>query len=267
MAESTWGPPASIPLHIPARTKSIVVSTAAFVIPIIVSCIDMTMVMMHLHNATMEAVAAKFAHRKKTRREGFCNNVSSSTIAIPGHEEEEDTLQHPHEKQMLDLLACHLRVMDAKWYVKPRSTCWFEEYLFNIYTPDMFFDILRMRRETFDKLVRDLCPFIQGQQTHWRQPITVEKKVVVTMFKLMHGASIPLVADKAAIGKSTVHGILRQVCTAISNNFGHHISWPAGRRLAMSPPHSTPNKVCPTALALLMAYTSIFRLHPIARSG
>lgn len=87
--------------------------------------------------------------------------------------------------------------------------------MFNIYTPEMFYDILRMRRRTFDRLVCNLRPFIQGQQIHWRQPIGVEKKVVVTLFKLMHGVSIPLVADKAAIGKSTVHEILRQVCSAI----------------------------------------------------
>ena len=96
----------------------------------------------------------------------------------------------------------------------------------------MFYDILRMRRSTFDRLVQNLRPFIQGQNTHWRQPIGVDKKVVVTLFKLMHGSSIPLVADKAALGKSTVHDILRQVCSAISANFGHLIAWPSGRRLA-----------------------------------
>jgi hypothetical protein len=58
----------------------------------------------------------------------------------------------------------------------------------------------------------------------------VEKKVVVAMFKLMHGVCIPLVADKAAIGKSTVHEILRQVCSAISIHFAHLIAWPTGMR-------------------------------------
>ena len=96
----------------------------------------------------------------------------------------------------------------------------------------MFYDILRMRRRTFDRLVNDLRPHIQGQQTRWRQPIGVEKNVVVTHFKLMHGVSIPLVADKAALGKSTVGEILRQVCSAISNHFGHLIAWPVGWRLA-----------------------------------
>ena len=55
--------------------------------------------------------------------------------------------------------------------------------------------------------------------------------MVVTLFKLMHGVSVPLVADKAALGKSTVHRILRQVCSAISNHFGHLIAWPVGRRV------------------------------------
>jgi hypothetical protein len=29
----------------------------------------------------------------------------------------------------------------------------------------MFYDILRMRRRTFDRLVNDLRPYIQGQHT------------------------------------------------------------------------------------------------------
>ena len=48
----------------------------------------------------------------------------------------------------------------------------------------------------------------------------------------MHGVSIPLVADKAALGKLTVGEILRQVCGAICINFGHLIAWPVGRRLS-----------------------------------
>ena len=79
-----------------------------------------------------------------------------STLAR--REFEEDALEHPHAKQVIDLLAWHIGLEDARWYVKLRSTCWFEEYLFNIYTPDMFYDILRMRRKTFDRLVNDLRP-------------------------------------------------------------------------------------------------------------
>ena len=171
--------------------------------------------------------------RKKRKRAIGDNGLDKSNPKSAGDVCDDDALEFPHEKQIYDLVVWHINVLDTKWYIKPRSTCWFEEYLFNIYTPDMFYDILRMRRRTFDRIVHDLRPFIQGQYTHWREHVGVEKNVVVALFKLMHGVSIPLVADKAAIGKSTVHGILRQVCSAISTNFGHLIVWPTGRRLAM----------------------------------
>ena len=197
----------------------------------IMTSINICLLMIVMYITTTESSEAHFAHRKKLRRRGEGDVLMSTHHATELHEDEEEPLQHPHLKQMLDLLAWHVGAMDGRWYVKPRSTCWFEEYLFNIYTPDMFYDILRMRRRTFDRLVQDLRPHIQGQHTHWRQPIGVEKKVVVTMFKLMHGVCIPLVADKAALGKSTMHDILRQLCSAISIHFGHLIAWPAGRRL------------------------------------
>lgn len=172
--------------------------------------------MLTTYITSSEACEAHIALRKKRKRRDAEDGSITPYAAAARLEAEEDGLEHPFVKQFTDLIAWHIGVLDAKWYVKPISSCWFDEYMFNIFTPDMFYDILRMRRRTFDRLIRDLRPFIQGQQTHWRQPISVEKKVVVTLFKLMHGVPIPLVADRAALGKSTVHEILRQVCSAIS---------------------------------------------------
>ena len=203
-----------------------------YAIHMILTCIDICVAIVGLHTTSMDASKAQIAHRKHLRRRVEEDGPGSSSNAMSRHESDEEGLEHLHVKQVLDFLGWHIGILDARWYVKPRSTCWFEEYLFNIYTPDMFYDILRMRRRTFDRLVDDLRPFIQGQHTHWREPIGVEKKLVVTLFKLMHGVSIPLVADKAALGKSTVGQILRQVCTAISVNFGHLIAWPVGSRLS-----------------------------------
>ena len=188
--------------------------------------------MVSMYITSTELCVGHYARRKKLRGNGEAEESCTSSASLSRRAPEEEGLEHPHDKQVMDLLAWQVDVLDARWYVKPRSTCWFEEYLFNIYTPDMFYDILRMRRRTFDRLVHDLRPFIQGQHTHWRQPIGVEKKVVVTLFKLMHGVPNTLVADKAALGKSIVSEILQQVCPAISTHFGHLIAWPVGRRLA-----------------------------------
>ena len=192
----------------------------------------MCVVIMSMYLTTIEASGSHLGRRKQLRGR-YTDDVSASTLrSLNQHEHNEESLEHPHGKQVADLLMWHIGVESARWYVKPRSTCWFDEYLFKIYTPDMFYDVLRMRRRTFDRLVHDLGPYIQGQHTHWRKPIGVEKKIVVTLFKLMHGVLIPLVADKAALGKSTVGEILRQVCEAITINFGHLIAWPVGRRLS-----------------------------------
>ena len=203
----------------------------ASTIHMLLANIDICVSMLTMYITSTEAGPAHYAHRNRLKRKHGEEGLHSPHVSLPRHVDEDDEMEDPHPRHIMDLLAWHIGVEDARWYVKPRSTCWFEEYLFHIYTPDMFYDILRMSRRTFDRLVKDMRPFIQGQQTHWRQPIGVEKKVVVTLFKLMHGVSIPLVADRAALGKSTVSEILRQVCTAISHNFGHLIAWPTGRRL------------------------------------
>ena len=197
----------------------------------LLTCIDICVLIITMYITTSETIDSHFAQKKKLKRRNAVGDSMSPHTTCDRLDIEENFTALLHTKQLIDILAWHIGVMNARWYVKPRSTCWFEEYLFNIYTPDMFYDILRMRRQTFDRLVHDLRPFIQGQHTHWRGPIEVEKKVVVMLFKLMHGVSIPLVADKAVLGKSTVHKILRQVCSAISNQFGHLIAWPVGRRL------------------------------------
>ena len=228
-----FGGGVSIPLHPPLESEGEISEpriTAA--ISVIMACINMSIAIMHMYTTTSEATKTQLSNKKRSKRCTEDIGVDAAPNPFARHALEEDELEHPHTKELFDLLAWHVHVQDAKWYVKPRSTCWFEEYLFNIYTPDMFFDILRMRRRTFDRLVHNLRPFIEGQHTHWREPVGVEKKIVVMLYKLMHGVSIPLVADKAAIGKSTVHQILRQVCSAISIHFGHLIAWPAGRRLA-----------------------------------
>ena len=138
----------------------------ASAIPILVAIIDMSMVMMHMHNASVEATKSGLLQRKKSRVAASDGDIGGASSSYSRQECEEETLTNLHKKQILDLVVWHIDVLDAKWYVKPRSTCWFEEYLFNIYTPDMFYDILRMRRRTFDMIVRDIRPFIQGQHTH-----------------------------------------------------------------------------------------------------
>ena len=193
----------TIPLQLAPNQHLVLPQDIAMAIRIVSTCIDICMAMLAVYITSTEASEAHIRHRKKLKRSDSDDISVAPSRTLRRHDDNEATLPHPHVKQVVGPVAWHIGVENARWYVKPRSTCWFEEYLFNIYTPDMFYDILRMRRRTFGRLVEDLCPHIQGQFTKWRQPIGVEKKVVVTFVKLMHGVSIPLVADKAALGNTT----------------------------------------------------------------
>lgn len=136
-----------MPLNTPRQPRSLLRTAVAPAIPILVAIIDMLLVMMHMHNASVEATKSLLLHRKELKVGVDGDGIGTSSNAYSRHESKDETLAHPHEKQILDLVAWHIDILDAKWYVKPRSTCWFEEYLFNIYTPDMFYNILTLWRQ------------------------------------------------------------------------------------------------------------------------
>lgn len=165
------GVPANILLHLGPTPISEATVDIPSSIRMLFSCIDMCVTMLVMYITTTEASKAHFSQRKQLKRQNGTDVCVSPLTTLRRHESEEDALKHPHIKQIFYVLAWHIGIESARWYVKPRSTCWFEEYIFNIYTPDMFYDILRMRRRIFDMLVQDLRPYIQGQHTHWRQPI------------------------------------------------------------------------------------------------
>ena len=110
--------------------------------------------MVTIYITSTEAIARHSSHIKQLRRVEDGDVSMASRTALGRHAPDEDALEHPHSRQVIDLQAWHIGVENARWYVKPRSTCWFEEYLFNIYTLDMFYDILRMRRRTFNRLAK-----------------------------------------------------------------------------------------------------------------
>ena len=124
------------------------------------TCIDICVFMIVMYMSTTDARGALLTQRKKTKKRSGEDVYGSTSRHAAWLDDDDDPFERIHVKQIQDLILWHIGVMDTRWYVKPRSTCWFEEYLFNIYTPDMFYDILRMRRRTFDRLVRDLRPYI-----------------------------------------------------------------------------------------------------------
>ena len=122
------GEPANILLQYAPTPHLMATLDVAYATRIILTCISICVAMVGLHTASTNATKAQFTHRKQLRRRGEKGVSIHSNNAMARHEPDEEALEHLHVKQVLDLFAWNIGVVDARWYVKPRSTCWFEEY-------------------------------------------------------------------------------------------------------------------------------------------
>lgn len=114
---------ANIPLviqHTPDSDTTIVLSQA---FRTLLACIDICVVVLSMYITSTEASTYHLAQRKKSKREGEDDVSGSAHMALRGGGVEEDGLEHPHYKQVFDLLAWHVGVLNDRWYIKPRSTC------------------------------------------------------------------------------------------------------------------------------------------------
>ncbi|XP_022163932.1 uncharacterized protein LOC111029281 [Myzus persicae] len=76
---------------------------------------------------------------------------------------------------------------DRKYWVYPinsnrESSGQFDSFYENIRCyPDKFLEYYRMSITTFDELLEKICPYITKQTTPFRNPITAEQRLTITL--------------------------------------------------------------------------------------
>jgi hypothetical protein len=94
---------------------------------------------------------------------------------------------------------------------------------------------LRMKKDTFLSLCRDLRPLLLRKVTRFRRPVSVMKRVAVALWRLSGTAEYRTIAHLFGIGRSTAHQVTREVCNAIVELlFYSYIRLPTGRELEES---------------------------------
>ena len=76
---------------------------------------------------------------------------------------------------------------------------------------------LRMTKATFDVVCNELQSHLQHQVTRFQQPISVEARVAVTIWKLATNVEYRTIAALFGIGRSTVGEIVVDTCYVISH--------------------------------------------------
>jgi hypothetical protein len=120
---------------------------------------------------------------------------------------------------------------ELRYWVKPRSTTWFNEFLVYEYDDRRWIEQFRMSKANIADMCNKLKPLIEKQNTKYRLAVPVEIRVCCTIYKLAQGANINQCSELFAIGKSTVGKVLREVVQAITTVYKYLIQWPSGHRL------------------------------------
>ncbi|KAG0414849.1 hypothetical protein HPB47_007991 [Ixodes persulcatus] len=146
---------------------------------------------------------------------------------------------------LLTALASSPRRRHREVWAYPRNGRWFEETLPNLGGRN-FRQSFRVSETTFKYLV-DVCrPFMEREVTNMREPVAIEKRVAVGLYKLCSFAEDRTVAHLFDIGRSTVNVIYKDFCetvvsalesrwvkmVTVSDMAGAHTGVPSGVRLS-----------------------------------
>ena len=92
-----------------------------------------------------------------------------------------------------------------------------------------------MSYASFMYLVSELEPYLQSTSIHFvRAPLEIRKVVGIVLYRLAHGITAEIIADRFNVGASTVRKYMRIVFDALISRdklFGKYISVPSNARL------------------------------------
>ena len=98
------------------------------------------------------------------------------------------------------------------WF-KPNHSYW--TIASQQWTPKMWVRHLRMKKESFLYLCRDLRPHLEKQQTRFREPIPVSKRIAIALWRLATGIDYRSIAQLFGVGRSTCCKITHHVSHAL----------------------------------------------------
>lgn len=90
----------------------------------------------------------------------------------------------------------------------------------------------RVTRQTFDIICRELRPYLTRKTTHLRDPLSVEQRVAITLWRLATNVEYRTISALFGIGCSTVGIVVINTCESITKHlFPKYVSLPKGERL------------------------------------
>ena len=118
-------------------------------------------------------------------------------------------------RMILAVFLARRRVGPQVW-CRQRSTEWWRGVLAGLHGDGWWRENLRMTRETFETVCDELRPHLERQTTRFRQPVSVEARIAVTIWRLATNVEYRTIAALFGLGRSTIGEIVLDTCDAIA---------------------------------------------------
>jgi hypothetical protein len=99
--------------------------------------------------------------------------------------------------------------------VSTKANAWWQEVFNGANNSEWWRDNLRMSQVTFEFICNDIRPYIESQVTRFRDPISVEVRVAITIWRLATNIEYRTLGGLFGLGRSTVGEIVLDTCDAI----------------------------------------------------
>ncbi|KAL8190798.1 UNVERIFIED_CONTAM: hypothetical protein K2H54_061606 [Gekko kuhli] len=108
------------------------------------------------------------------------------------------------------------RLPGQRWWVYPRSSDWWDNFVMHIWGKEKWLENFRMSRSTFNWLVDALRDVLHRWRTEMRAPVSMERRVAVAVWWMANNMSYRAVAHHFGLARSTVASIVVEVTWAIT---------------------------------------------------
>ena len=127
------------------------------------------------------------------------------------------------------LLVATSQTVDRHIWVKNRSSDWWNRIVMLSFTESDWLGNFRMGKDTFMYVCNQLRSHIERKRTTMRQPISVEKRVGMTIWRLATNVDYRTIGHLFGISRASVCCIVKEVCTVmVKVLMPMYIKWPEG---------------------------------------
>ncbi|CAM5128216.1 unnamed protein product [Eretmochelys imbricata] len=165
---------------------------------------------------TMRIIQLYMQHRNLAKRYWASRRRQGSNVSDEDMDTDFSHSRGPGTVGIMVLMG-QVHAVECRFWAQETSTDWWDCTVLQVWDDSQWLRSFRMHKGTFMELFDLLSPALRRKNTKMRAAFTVEKQVVIALWKLATPDSYQSVGNQFGVGKSTVGAAVMQVANAIKD--------------------------------------------------